>query len=324
MPVTSIDKDVEALTMTVVAEFTVPVRRLWEAYSDPRQIEQFWGPPEWPATFPRHDMVPGGRSSYYMTGPDGERMNGYWKWINVDAPHSFEIIDGFAQEDGTPDDSSPTMRVVLAFEDNDNGSRLTTTTWFNSVEDLEMLVEMGMEEGTRTAMAQIDDVVADLTSFAAGSGTTLQVLDDTHVRVSRIIRGPIERVWDAHHDPELMRRWMLGPEGWRMPVCEAATTVGDTYRYEWEDANGENGFGFTGELLESMPPHRMVTTEKMIGMDPTDVNEMTLTPVKEGTLMSQLITYPDVETRDMILETGMAEGMEASYVRMESEVLTAA
>ncbi len=322
MPITSIDKDVEALTMTVVADFPVPASRLWEAYSDPRQIEKFWGPPEWPTTFPRHDMTVGGRSIYYMTGPDGERMHGHWEILRIDAPHSFEFRDGFANADGTPDNNAPTMLVIFTFQDTDDGSRLTTTTWFDSVSDLEMLVEMGMEEGLRTAMAQIDQVVADLTSFAAGSGTTLQVLDDTHVRVSRIIRGPLQKVWDAHHEPELMKRWMLGPDGWTMPVCTSATTVGDTYRYEWVDENGENGFGFTGELLDSAPPRRMVTTELMIGMDTTLINELTLTPTDDGTLLSQVITYPDLATRDMILETGMADGMETSYARMESELMT--
>ncbi len=116
---------------------------------------------------------------------------------------------------------------------------------------------------------------------------------------------------------------MLGPDGWTMPVCEAATSVGDTYRNEWVDENGENGFGFTGELLESAPPRRTVTTEQMIGMDTTLTNELTLTPTEGGTLLSQVITYPDVATRDMILETGMAEGMEASYARMESELMSA-
>lgn len=78
MPITSVTQDPEALTLTVVADFAVPVRRLWDAYADPRQIERFWGPPGWPATFTRHDVTVGGRSNYAMTGPDGERSGGYW------------------------------------------------------------------------------------------------------------------------------------------------------------------------------------------------------------------------------------------------------
>ena len=139
------------------------------------------------------------------------------------------------------------------------------------------------------------------------------------------MRGSVEQVWRAHHEPELMRRWMLGPDGWTMPVCDVATTVGETYRYEWEQADGEQDrFGFEGELLESASPYRSVTAERMIGM-PGDgvVNELTFTPVPAGTLLSLVITFPDAETRDAILATGMADGMEASYARLESEVLVA-
>jgi uncharacterized protein YndB with AHSA1/START domain len=123
-----------------------------------------------------------------------------------------------------------------------------------------------------------------------------------------------------------MQKWMLGPDGWTMPVCEVATTVGEKYRYEWAPADGAgdaaSGFGFEGELLESTPPHRAVTTERMIGMPGDGVtNELTLTPVEAGTLMSVVITYPDAETRDMILGTGMVDGMETSYARLEAEVL---
>lgn len=93
---------------------------------------------------------------------------------------------------------------------------------------------MGMLEGTKAAMGQIDDVLADLTSFAHGKLTEAQILSDTQVRVSRVIRGTREQVWRAHHEPELMQQWLLGPDGWTMPVCEIATEVGGTYTYEWE------------------------------------------------------------------------------------------
>lgn len=309
--------------MSVVADFSVPVRRLWDAYADPRQIEKFWGPPEYPATFTRHDVATGGRSEYYMTGPDGDKSAGYWEFLSVDAPRSFEVRDGFAGDDGTPNTDMPSMRMIFEFTETENGSRLTTTTYFGSLEELEQLIGMGMEEGMRAAMGQIDDVVADLSSFAAGRSTETQILSDTLVRVSRVIRGSVDQVWRAHHDPELLRRWQLGPDGWTMPVCEVAEKVGDTYRYEWEpEGGGQDGFGFTGELLESEPPYRAVTTERMIGMEgPSTVNELTLTPVEGGTLMSLVITYPDAELRDTILGTGMTDGMETSYARLESDVL---
>lgn len=325
MPVTSVHKDPEAVTMTIVADFTVPLRRLWDAYSDPRQLEKFWGPVEWPATFTRHDMAVGGKSQYYMSGPDGEKSAGYWEFLSVDAPNSFEVLNGFAGDDGEPNTEMPNMRMVFSFEATDSGSRVTSTTYFNSAEELEQLLEMGMEEGTLSAISQIDQVVEDLASFAADRATESQILSDTQVRVSRVVRGTPDQVWAAHNDAELMKRWLLGPDGWTMPVCELATEVGGSYRYEWEDANGENRFGFTGELLESEPPYRSVTTESMIGMEgPGTTNEMTLTPVEGGTLLSILITYPSVEVRDMVLATGMVDGMETSYARLESEVLQSA
>lgn len=325
MPVTSVQKDLDALTMTVVADFNVPVRRLWDAYADPRQIEKFWGPPEWPATFTRHDMAPGGRSDYAMTGPDGSKSAGYWEFLAVDPPRSFEVRDGFAGDDGAPNNEMPSMRMRFSFEATPSGSRLTTTTTFPSLSALEELLRMGMEEGTLAAMGQIDDVLADLASFAAGVPAAAQILSDTRVRVSRVIRGTVDQVWEAHHNPDLVKRWMLGPDGWTMPVCEIAASVGDTYRYEWASTGGDERFGFTGKLIESQSPNREVTTEQMIGTDgPATVNELTLTPVEGGTLLSLVITYPDAELRDTILATGMVDGMEASYARLESELLAPA
>jgi uncharacterized protein YndB with AHSA1/START domain len=319
-----VTRDPETLTMTVVADFAVDLRRLWEVYVDPRQLERFWGPPEYPSTFTRHDAAPGGRSTYRMTGPNGETHGGYWEWISVDPLKSFEVRDGFASPDGERNDQMPSMRMHFVFEETGQGSRVTTTTYFASLEELEQLVEMGMEEGLRAAMGQMDTVLADLSAFATGDGTVSQILSDTQARISRVIRGPIEKVWQAHHDPELMRRWMLGPDGWTMPVCDVATTVGEKYRYEWEPIDETEGerFGFEGELLESAPPYRAVTTERMIGMPGEGtLNELTLTPVTDGTLLAVVVTFPDAATRDAILATGMTDGMETSYARLEREVL---
>ncbi len=323
MPVTSVTKDPEALTMTVVADFTVDRDRLWQAYTDPRQIEKFWGPPQWPATFLRHDVYPGGRSHYLMRGPDGAVSGGYWQFLSVDPGRGFEVRDGFADAEGKENDQMPSMTMTFTFEDTPQGSRLTTTTRFGSAEQLAQLLEMGMEEGMRAAMGQIDDVIADLSAFAAGRPAEVQILSDTQVRISRHIRGSVEQVWRAHHDAELVQRWMLGPDGWTMPVCEVATRVGARSRYEWEpDDGGEGRFGFTCEVIEFEPPRRVVTTERMIGQEGEGTtNELTLTPVGDHTLLCLVITYPSVELRDMVLGTGMVGGMEMSYARLEREVL---
>jgi len=331
MPLISVAKDPEALTMTIVSEFPVPVERLWDAYADPRQLEKFWGPPGWPATFTRHDMSVGGRSAYAMEGPDGEVSRGYWEVLSVDAGKAFEVRDGFAADDGSENTEMPSMRMVFAFEPTDSGSRVTTTTHFPSAEALEQLLGMGMEEGMTLAMGQMDAIITDLASFAIGRATEAQILSDTQVRVSRIIRGSVDDVWRAHHDPELMQRWLLGPDGWSMPECVVATEVGGTYRYWWTPDAGtaavppfDQGFGFEGELLESDPPHRAVTTEHLIDSEyPTTTNELTLAAVEGGTLLTLVITYANAEMRDAVLASGMTDGMETSYDRLERELAAA-
>ena len=323
MPITSITQDPTALTLTVVADFPVALERLWDAYLDPRQLERFWGPPTYPATFTRHDGAVGGRSTYFMTSPEGDRHYGYWDWTELEELTLFVVTDGFAHPDGSPNTDLPTSRMVLAFEATDSGSRVTITSHHASAEELAQVLEMGMEEGMRQAMGQMDEVLTDLRTFAADLPTVTQILNDTQVRVSRVIRGSIEDVWRAHHEAALLRQWLLGPDGWTMPVCEVASSVGEGYRYEWE--KGEDRFGFEGELLEAAAPHRAVTTERMIGSDgPGTLNELTLTAVSGGTLLAVLITYPDAQIRDAVLATGMTDGMEASYRRLETGVLVAA
>ena len=322
MTLMSVSNDPAALTVTVVAQFDVPVRRLWNAYSDPRQLEKFWGPPTYPAKFTRHDWFPGGRSDYTMTGPGGDESRGYWEYLAIDPERSFEVRDGFSNPDGSANTTMPSMRMVFTFAETDDGSEVSIVTHFPSAGELASLLQMGMDEGMRQAMGQMDAVLADSTSFAAGNPCMAQVLNDTQVRISRVIAGSVDQVWQAHHDPALMKTWLLGPEGWTMPVCEVANNVGDTFRNAWQHVDSDEQFGFTGELLESQPPHRELTSETMLGVDgPGTTNEMTLIPVDGGTLLTLVLTYPDLEMRNNALSPEMLAGMEASYSRLESDVL---
>ena len=107
MTVTEHPKDRDALTMTVKSEFDAPVERVWQLWSNPRQLERWWGPPTYPATVVDHDLSAGGRVSYYMTGPDGDRSHGWWRVIAVDAPSSLEFEDGFADSEGNPNHGPP-------------------------------------------------------------------------------------------------------------------------------------------------------------------------------------------------------------------------
>ncbi|MHC3000128.1 SRPBCC family protein [Microbacterium sp. HJ5] len=320
MPVTDVTTDPEALTMTLTAEFDAPVDRLWDAFTNPRQLERFWGPPGWPATFPTFDFEVGGHAVYFMTSPQGEKSYGSWEFLEIDGPQGFTVLDNFANEDGAPLDGMPTMRVVFRFDATGTGSRMVNTTYFASAEALEQVVAFGAVEGSTMAINQLDRVLAGLREYAAGKGTQTEILDDTHVRITRLIEGPIDLVWRAHQEPELLEKWMLGPDGWRMSVCEVDSAVGGRYRYEWEPVDGAEGerFGFDGETVLAEAPRRAVTTEHMTGTDyPSTLNDLSLEEEDGATLITLLIEYPDKQTRDMVLATGMTEGMEASYARLE-------
>ncbi|SCY61512.1 Uncharacterized conserved protein YndB, AHSA1/START domain [Microbacterium sp. LKL04] len=322
MPVTDITTDTDNLTMTLTADVDAPVDRLWRAFTQPRQLERFWGPPGWPATFTAFDFTVGGHADYAMTSPQGEKSRGTWEFLAIDEGRSFEVLDAFADENGEPMSGFPSMRMRFSFDETATGSRLSNITYFTSVEALEQVVAMGAVEGSRMAMNQLDTVLHDLRDWFQGEGTNVELLDDTHVRITRLVDGPRELVWRAHNDPELLKKWMLGPDGWSMVEC----VVGEHYRNVWEeDGKPESRFGFEGETLLLDEPRRSVSTERMIGMEgPSTTNDLQFYEEDGATLLTLLIEYPDRETRDMILATGMADGMEASYARLEREVLQAA
>lgn len=160
MPVTDVDHDLDTCTLTITAEFAAPVDRIWQIYADPRQLEKIWGPPEYPATVVDHDLRVGGRVTYYMTGPEGDKHAGYWSITAVDAPRSFTFDDGFADLDFNPDPNLPVSQNVFTFEEFDGGTRATFVSTYTSAEALQRVLDMGMIEGATSAINQIDALVA--------------------------------------------------------------------------------------------------------------------------------------------------------------------
>ena len=162
MTITNVAKDPQSLTMTVTAELGATVERAWQLWADPRQLERWWGPPTYPATVVDHDLSPGGRVSYFMTGPDGDKSAGWWEVLAVDPPRRIELRDGFADDSGEPNQSMPVINMVVTFsEQAENRCVMTIESRFPSVEAMEQLTEMGMDEGMAAAMGQIDAILAD-------------------------------------------------------------------------------------------------------------------------------------------------------------------
>ncbi len=157
MTVTSIHKDPDQLTMTITAEFDAPIEPVWQMWDDPRRLERWWGPPTYPATVLDHDLTPGGHVTYFMTGPEGDTPAGWWAVRAVEAPHRLEFEDGFADDEGKPNPEMPTTQVVVTLEAVAEGrTRMMIASTFPSLEAMEQMVAMGMEEGMREALGQID------------------------------------------------------------------------------------------------------------------------------------------------------------------------
>jgi uncharacterized protein YndB with AHSA1/START domain len=161
MTVTAVRKDPETLTMTLDAEFDASPARVWQLWADPRQLERWWGPPTYPATVTSHDLRTGGRVEYHMTGPEGDQPRGYWEVVEADAPHRLVFRDGFANADGTPNSDMPLSlaRVTIAAI-GAGRTRMSIESVFPDAAAMEQVLAMGMEQGLREAVGQIDAILA--------------------------------------------------------------------------------------------------------------------------------------------------------------------
>jgi uncharacterized protein YndB with AHSA1/START domain len=153
------------------------------------------------------------------------------------------------------------------------------------------------------------------------SKMTLTTEGDKHVVVKRRFAALPEALYRAHTDPKLIQKWLLGPEGWTMPVCICEARENGKIRYEWTNGKG-GGFYLTGEFLELEPYHRIVHVERMHLPAATPDNHVETKFERDGagTLMTMRMTLPDTQTRAQMLASGMEHGMEVSYVRLESMI----
>ena len=161
MTVTNVHKDPEKLTMTMTVELDTTIERAWQLWADPRQLERWWGPPMYPATFVDHDFEPGGEANYYMTSPEGEKYHGWWEFIAVDPPRRLEVKDGFSHDTGKRNEDMPAGTMVVTFDGRDGKTVMDITSHFTSLDAMNQLLEMGQEEGMVQALGQIEAILAD-------------------------------------------------------------------------------------------------------------------------------------------------------------------
>jgi uncharacterized protein YndB with AHSA1/START domain len=159
MPVTDVEKDLDALTLTITAEFDADANRLWELWSDPRQLERWWGPPSHPSTFVEHELTPGARTTYFMTGPDGEKHHGRWRIEEVDPPHRLHMTDDVVDDQGKPEDGGPTGMTIRIAEA-DGTATMSIQTHFADRASMEQTIETGFEQGMAEMLNKLDSLLA--------------------------------------------------------------------------------------------------------------------------------------------------------------------
>lgn len=159
MSVTSVEQNTEGLTLILIADFEAEVDRVWQLWADPRQLEKWWGPPTYPATMETHELTPGGSVTYFMTGPEGDRHHGWWTIETVDPPNSLTFIDEFADVNGEPAETMPSMTIEVRLSEHGGGTRMEMHTHFKSQAEMDQMIEMGMQEGLTASIGQMDDLL---------------------------------------------------------------------------------------------------------------------------------------------------------------------
>jgi len=161
MTVTAVRKDPQRLTLIVEAEFDASVERIWQLWADPRKLERWWGPPTYPATFTKHNLTPGSRVEYHMTGPAGDQPRGYWDVLEVEPPRRILLRDACANSDGTPNPEN-TIRVEIE-EVAPGRTRMSIETVFPSAAAMKQALANGTDEGLSQAVSQIEAILAEET-----------------------------------------------------------------------------------------------------------------------------------------------------------------
>ncbi len=147
---------------------------------------------------------------------------------------------------------------------------------------------------------------------------------DREIRITRAFDAPRNLVWDAHAKPERVRRWLLGPPGWEMPVCRIDLRVGGEYRYEWQDNSRNKKMGMGGMFTAVTKPEHIGAREKFdddwTGGE-TEVSQV-FTETSGKTTLTLTVLYASKEARDGAAKSGMTDGMEAGYSRLDEVLAT--
>lgn len=225
--------------ITISRIIDAPRERVFDAWTNPASLDQWWGPQGFTTTTEKIDIRPGGAWQYVMRGPDGTDYPNYIVFDEIVRPERVTYSHG--ETEGRPDD----FQTTVTFEDESDGrTRLTLRSVFKSAAMREQAMQFGAVQGGYQTIDKLGEFVAE---------------DRRTMFITRVFDAPLEKVWRAWTEPALIRQWW-GPEHFTSPVAEVDFRVGGKYLFAMRDPDG-NDYWSTGEYVEIVPMERIVYTD---------------------------------------------------------------
>ncbi|MBD2199963.1 MULTISPECIES: SRPBCC family protein [Calothrix] len=299
--------------------FNAPRELVFQAWTDPKHIVQWWGPKGFTTRVTELDLRPGGQSRYVMVGPDGTEYPVKGVFFEIVPPERIVSSDEFDEgfEKVINADLPQGIVMTVMFEDLEGKTKLTLQIRHATESDRRKHEQMGVVAGWNSSFDCLDEFLAKQVKKQQ-NGFAVTLPSDTEILITRIFNAPRRLVFEAWTQPEHVKRWFGGCSSMTMTVCEIDLRVGGAWRYVLQDSKNSTEHAFSGEYREIVPPERLVTTEIYEPVPNSDhVNILTLTELEGKTTLHIYIQHQSTEQRDGHLQSGMEEGLSETLNRLE-------
>jgi uncharacterized protein YndB with AHSA1/START domain len=298
--------------------FDAPRELVFKAWTEPKQIEQWWGPAGFTTRVTELDLRPGGQACYVMIGPDGKEYPSKGVFREIVPFERIVTSDEFGDgiEEVLDVDLPQGMVLTILFEDLAGKTRVTIQIEHPSVEERRKHEAMGVVAGWNSSLDCLDAFLAQ--QHQPQNGFTLTLPSDREILVTRVFNAPRQLVFEAWTQPEHVKRWFGGCSSMTVTVCEIDLRVGGNWRYVLQEPGNDTSFVLSGEYREIVPPERLVATERYEPIPGSDhLNTLTLSEQDGKTTLHILIQHESKEQRDGHFQSGMEMGLRQSLNRLE-------
>ncbi|MEO8590952.1 MAG: SRPBCC domain-containing protein [Flavobacteriales bacterium] len=305
-----------------------PRERVWHAFTDPKAVEQWWGPDGFTLTTKAFDFSVGGDWIFTMHGPDGRDYLNHIRFTEIVKPSLMAHDHG---GDLAGDERKVMFKATITLDDLGAKTRVTMRSVFPTAEARALVVkEYGAIEGGKQHLARLDQFVSDF---------VLSLPTEDSLEITRTFNAPPALVYRAWTEPEMMRQWFGGPPPFITPVCEVDVRSGGAWRMVMRDPEGVD-YPLKGAFEEVVPGERLVMNGTLAehpasfhGIvrnqfpaghpEPSPEFSWTVTfaDVPGGTRLTMRMRLPDRIHRDAHIKLGTELGWGASMQRL-AELLT--